>query len=70
MPPGSFPCLRAFLQLKRRLKFYILQIYLPSLLIVLLSWVSFWIDLEAVPARTSLGILTILTITTQVCMLQ
>lgn len=27
--------------------------------------VSFWIDLDSVPARTSLGILTILTITTQ-----
>jgi len=33
--------------------------------VVLLSWVSFWIDLESVPARISLGILTMLTITTQ-----
>jgi len=32
---------------------------------VLLSWLSFWIDLESAPARTSLSILTILTITTQ-----
>ena len=35
------------------------------MLVVLLSWVSFWIDLESVPARISLGILTMLTITTQ-----
>ena len=38
---------------------------MPSVLVVLLSWVSFWIDLESVPARISLGILTMLTITTQ-----
>nr|AWJ68194.1 putative GABA receptor 12 [Hirudo verbana] len=62
---GSFPCLRAYFHLERRLRAYVLTTYLPSLLVVLLSWVSFWIDLESVPARISLGILTMLTITTQ-----
>ncbi len=55
----------AFFHLQRRLKSYFLHNYLPSLLVVILSWVSFWIDMDAVPARISLGILTILTITTQ-----
>ena len=32
---------------------------------MLLSWVNFWLDCEAVPARISLGLLTVLTITTQ-----
>jgi hypothetical protein len=63
---GDFPCLRAHFHLERRLRAYVLSTFLPSLLVVLLSWVSFWIDLDAVPARISLGILTILTITTQV----
>jgi len=62
---GSFPCLRAHFHLERRLRAYVLSTFLPSLLVVLLSWVSFWIDLESVPARISLGILTMLTITTQ-----
>lgn len=62
---GSFPCLSAFFHLNRRLRAYILTTYLPSFLVVLLSWLSFWIDLESAPARTSLSILTILTITTQ-----
>ncbi|ESN99917.1 hypothetical protein HELRODRAFT_83631, partial [Helobdella robusta] len=62
---GNFPCLRAYFHLERRLRAYVLSVYLPSLLVVLLSWVSFWIDLESVPARISLGILTMLTITTQ-----
>jgi len=62
---GTFACLLARFYLVRRLRAYILSTYLPSMLVVLLSWVSFWIDLESVPARISLGILTMLTITTQ-----
>jgi hypothetical protein len=42
-----------------------IQFYIPSVLIVLLSWVSFWLTIDAVPARISLGILTVLTMTTQ-----
>ena len=42
-----------------------IQTYIPSALVVILSWVSFWINIEAVPARISLGVLTILTMTTQ-----
>uniref|UniRef100_A0A1I8JLA7 Neur_chan_memb domain-containing protein n=1 Tax=Macrostomum lignano TaxID=282301 RepID=A0A1I8JLA7_9PLAT len=43
--------------------------YYPSVhttvLIVILSWVAFWINTEAIPARVSLGLLTVLTMTTQ-----
>ena len=42
-----------------------IEMYVPSCLIVVLSWVSFWINIEAAPARTALGITTVLTITTQ-----
>lgn len=31
------------------------QTYLPSILIVMLSWVSFWINHEATSARVALG---------------
>lgn len=41
--------------LKREIGFYLLQIYLPCYLIVIISWVSFWINKEAVPARVFLG---------------
>ena len=34
-------------------------------MIVGLSWVSFWISMEAIPARISLGVLTVLTMTTE-----
>eukprot|EP00069_Balaena_mysticetus_P017273 bmy_10544T0 len=36
-----------------------------SLLIVILSWISFWINMDAAPARVGLGITTVLTMTTQ-----
>lgn len=34
-------------------------------MIVTVSWVSFWLNVEATPARVSLGVLTLLTMTTQ-----
>ena len=40
--------------------FYVYGFYLPVTLVVLLSWVSFWIDPESTPARVSLGVITIL----------
>lgn len=39
----------------RVLGYYIIQIYIPSTLIVVLSWVSFWIDRNSAPARVTLG---------------
>jgi hypothetical protein len=51
--------------LERNYAYHILQIYIPSVLIVILSWVSFWLDCTSVPARVSLSLLTVLTITTQ-----
>ncbi|XP_033742235.1 glycine receptor subunit alphaZ1-like [Pecten maximus] len=62
---GNFSCLEATLHLTRNTGYYIAQIFIPSILIVMLSWVSFWVDAEATPARISLGVLTVLTITTQ-----
>jgi glycine receptor alpha-3 len=48
----------------RSLGYFITQIYIPSTLIVALSWVSFWLDRTAAPARVSLGITTVLTMVT------
>ncbi|ELT89100.1 hypothetical protein CAPTEDRAFT_216689 [Capitella teleta] len=62
---GSFSILQARFSLKRQVGFYILQTYIPSILIVALSWVSFWVNKDAVPARITLGVTTVLTMTTQ-----
>ncbi|WAR00425.1 GLRA2-like protein [Mya arenaria] len=61
----NFTCIMMQFELIRNFGYYITQIYIPSILIVILSWVSFWLDIDAVPARISLGLLTVLTMTTQ-----
>lgn len=40
------------------------QVYVPCILIVVLSWVSFWIHREATSDRVGLGITTVLTLST------
>uniref|UniRef100_A0A158R592 Neur_chan_LBD domain-containing protein n=1 Tax=Syphacia muris TaxID=451379 RepID=A0A158R592_9BILA len=62
---GSYSCLRVVLDLKRQFSFYLLQVYGPSSMLVIVSWVSFWLDRTAVPARVTLGVTTLLTMTTQ-----
>ena len=44
--------------------YYLIQIYIPSSLIVVISWVSFWLNRGATPARVGLGVTTVLTMTT------
>ncbi|XP_061189072.1 gamma-aminobutyric acid receptor subunit alpha-1-like [Saccostrea echinata] len=57
---GTYSCLEVYFHLKRHIGFFMLQTYLPCTLIVCLSWVSFWINRDAAPARVLLGVTTIL----------
>ena len=50
---------------KRRLGYYLFHTYVPTCLIVIMSWISFWIKPEAVPARVTLGVTSLLTLSTQ-----
>ncbi|CAF0901842.1 unnamed protein product [Rotaria sp. Silwood1] len=62
---GTFTCIEVHLALQRNLNLYIQQLYLPSTLIVTLSFIAFWIDYKSHPARTLLSLLSIVTITTK-----
>ncbi|XP_031681762.1 glycine receptor subunit alpha-4-like [Oncorhynchus kisutch] len=62
---GKFACIEVKFHLERQMGYYLIQMYIPSLLTVILSWVSFWINMDAAPARVGLGITTVLTMTTQ-----
>jgi hypothetical protein len=53
------------LALQRNINLYLQQLYLPSTLIVALSFIAFWIDYKSHPARTLLSLLSIVTITTK-----
>ncbi|KAI6229234.1 BMA-AVR-14, isoform d [Aphelenchoides besseyi] len=62
---GEYSCLRTKLILRREFSYYLLQLYIPSCMLVIVSWVSFWLDKDSVPARVTLGVTTLLTMTTQ-----
>ena len=61
---GAYPCLQFRFKMRRDIGYFLIQVYVPSILIVILSWVSFWINVDASPARVSIGLLTVLTTTT------
>ncbi|XP_072037572.1 gamma-aminobutyric acid receptor subunit gamma-4-like [Amphiura filiformis] len=43
---------------------YMLQSYIPSILLVMTSWVSFWLEVHGSPARVGIGVTTILSMIT------
>ncbi|KAJ8003523.1 hypothetical protein DPEC_G00149230 [Dallia pectoralis] len=73
---GEYVVMTVYFDLTRRMGYFTIQTYIPCILTVVLSWVSFWIDSDAAPARTALvegdsevqsnfaGITTVLTMTT------
>ncbi|XP_034149561.1 gamma-aminobutyric acid receptor subunit gamma-3 isoform X2 [Esox lucius] len=61
---GDYVVMTVFFDLSRRMGYFTIQTYIPCILTVVLSWVSFWIKKDATPARTALGITTVLTMTT------
>lgn len=61
---GNYSRLACELYFVRSLGYYVIHIYIPSSLIVVLSWVSFWLHRDAAPARVALGVTTVLTMTT------
>ncbi|GMT19521.1 hypothetical protein PFISCL1PPCAC_10818, partial [Pristionchus fissidentatus] len=63
-PDQQMSVLKVYFKLQRQQGFYILQIYTPCTLLVVMSWVSFWINKEASPARVALGIMTVLSMST------
>ena len=62
---GAYSCLKVELILKREFSYYLITIYVPCCMLVIVSWVSFWLDQNAIPARVSLGVTTLLTMSTQ-----
>ncbi|KAM3924811.1 gamma-aminobutyric acid receptor subunit pi [Leptodactylus fuscus] len=61
---GTYSRLSLSFVLKRHLLYFILETYIPSTLLVVLSWISFWISKTSVPARTCFGVTTVLAMTT------
>ncbi|XP_006010163.2 gamma-aminobutyric acid receptor subunit alpha-5 [Latimeria chalumnae] len=61
---GNYTVMTAHFYLKRKIGYFVIQTYLPCIMTVILSQVSFWLNRESVPARTVFGVTTVLTMTT------
>ncbi|KAL8180686.1 UNVERIFIED_CONTAM: Gamma-aminobutyric acid receptor subunit alpha-3 [Gekko kuhli] len=62
--PGVYVMMITYFHLKRKIGYFVIQTYLPCIMTVILSQVSFWLNRESVPARTVFGVTTVLTMTT------
>ncbi|KTG43182.1 hypothetical protein cypCar_00013539 [Cyprinus carpio] len=61
---GEYVVMKTHFHLKRKIGYFVIQTYLPCIMTVILSQVSFWLNRESVPARTVFGVTTVLTMTT------
>ncbi|XP_078377249.1 gamma-aminobutyric acid receptor subunit beta-2-like [Oculina patagonica] len=66
---GNWSRLQSSFGFVRRSGYFLIHIYAPCALIVILSWISFCIPPDATAARIALGITSVLTITTILNML-
>uniref|UniRef100_UPI00358E969F gamma-aminobutyric acid receptor subunit alpha-2-like n=1 Tax=Myxine glutinosa TaxID=7769 RepID=UPI00358E969F len=61
---GEYTVMTTHFLLRRKIGYFVVQTYLPCIMTVILSQVSFWLNRESVPARTVFGVTTVLTMTT------
>jgi len=57
---GDFSCLKVRLHFTRDKAFYWTTVFIPGIILVTSSFVTFWIEWNAVPARVMLGVTTML----------
>ncbi|KAM3175188.1 hypothetical protein ACTXT7_009000 [Hymenolepis weldensis] len=62
---GTYTCLLGRFQLKRQIGSYLVGTYVPAFLIVIVSWLTFWVSPDAIPARVTLGLLTLISLLTK-----
>ena len=66
---GKFSTLMLDFILRREIGHYVLEYYIPSLLLVAMSWVGFWLDPNAVPGRWASNLIDINFISTFISLL-
>ncbi|XP_071788462.1 glycine receptor subunit alpha-3-like isoform X1 [Asterias amurensis] len=67
---GNFSGVRCNFYFTRQVEAFFLTVYIPTVLLVTIAWLSFWIDAKAAPARVALGVTTVLTVTTMTAGIQ
>ncbi|GLV44814.1 uncharacterized protein CBL_14615 [Carabus blaptoides fortunei] len=61
---GNYSCLTFKFHMKREMGYYMLDYFLPSIMLVCISWVSFWLQADASAPRITIGTSTMLSFIT------
>lgn len=61
---GNFTRLTVNFRFERQIGHHLIQTFAPSTLVVMLSWFSFWLGLDAIPGRVTLLVTCMLTLVT------
>ncbi|XP_069895659.1 gamma-aminobutyric acid receptor subunit theta [Dipodomys merriami] len=61
---GSYMRLVLKFQVQREVGSYLVQVYWPTILTTILSWISFWMNYDSSAARVTIGLTAILVLTT------
>ncbi|XP_014599516.1 PREDICTED: glycine receptor subunit alphaZ1 [Polistes canadensis] len=61
---GNFSRLVVLFRFEREIGHHLIQTFAPSTLVVMLSWFSFWLGLDAIPGRVALLVTSMLTLVT------
>jgi hypothetical protein len=61
---GNYSRLVAYFRFERQIGHHLIQTFAPSALVVMLSWFSFWLGLDAIPGRVTLLVTSMLTLVT------
>ncbi|GLV37987.1 uncharacterized protein CBL_07784 [Carabus blaptoides fortunei] len=61
---GNFSRLVMYFRFERQIGHHLIQTFAPSALVVMLSWFSFWLGLDAIPGRVTLLVTCMLTLVT------
>ncbi|XP_055377221.1 glutamate-gated chloride channel isoform X2 [Condylostylus longicornis] len=57
---GNYSCLRVDLTFTRDRAFYFTTVFIPGIILVTSSFITFWLEWNAVPARVMIGVTTML----------
>ena len=56
---ATFSSATTIFTFRRRSNYFVFQVYIPSALIVMVAWTSFWMTPTAVPARSAICVTTV-----------